>query len=412
MVVTTPVSYGGDEAELFRGEAPVPASHVRVAACAGLLSAGLFVASTGGAVAFADPDSSGSTAHAPQGARESNQDNSPAASVTDTLRQAVRDTAGALGAGRKPGRPQSAIAGSPTTGTGHARTPGRRNAGLPTAAATSIPNAATSIPNTPASIPNAPASVPNAAGSVPNAAGSISNTLSTSLDRLGATVTAVVAAVPVVGVPASDVIGGMQDVFTSVVGSVGDVTSSPPSLPALMGVGSRNPVDAAAGAHAVGHPSAAGAPVLVAPRVSQSSGVLLTLPIADGRGVPDATAGVAALGFSGQASLPRKVASPAGAFGSFLGQAFREIAAHLSLAALAAAALPGVGGLLIATAAGVRIGYRQAKANFVLRASNLARFTRQGPIGIVRSTSSIAVRVRPLRVTAPVPAEGVLGEVA
>ncbi len=115
-----------------------------------------------------------------------------------------------------------------------------------------------------------------------------------------------------------------------------------------------------------------------------------------------------------RAELPCRVRSQPqrAAFGSFLGQAFREIAAHLSLAALAAAALPGLGGLLILTAAGVRIGYRQAKANFVLRASNFARFTRQGPIGIVRSGSLIAVRPRPLRLMAPVPAEGLLGEVA
>jgi hypothetical protein len=179
-----------------------------------------------------------------------------------------------------------------------------------------------------------------------------------------------------------------------------------------MGVGSRNPVVAAAPADAVGQPSAAGAMVPAVPRLSQSPAIPLAVPVADGRGVPDATAGVVALDVSGRASLPGEVASSEGAFGSFLGQAFREIAAHLSLAALAAAALPGLGGLLILTAAGVRIGYRQAKANFVLRASNLARFTRQGPIGIVRSGSLIAVRARPLRLMAPVPAEGLLGEVA
>ena len=37
----------------------------------------------------------------------------------------------------------------------------------------------------------------------------------------------------------------------------------------------------------------------------------------------------------------------------------------ISLAALAALALPGAGGLTILTAAGVRVGYRQAKAGFV-----------------------------------------------
>ena len=351
-------------------------SRVRVAVGAGLLSTGLLIASTGGAVALADPDSSVSPAHAPQGGSQSSQGSSPAASVTDTLRKAVSDMAGALTAGRTPGQPPST---SPTTGTSHARTPGQRNAAAPTAAATPIPNAAASAP--------AGAPVPNPAAAVPNAVGAISHTLVTSLDSLSATVTDVVAAVPIVGAPASDVISGVQDLLTTVVGSVGDVTSPPPSLPALMGVGSRNPVDAAARAIAVEHPSVAAELMPVAPQVAPTPAVPVALSSAEVRGIPDATAGVAALDVSGRASLPGKVASPAGALGSFLGQALREIAAHLSLAALAAAALPGLGGLLILTAAGIRIGYRQAKANFVLRTNNLARFTAKA-----RSGSSVRGR--------------------
>ena len=176
-------------------------SRVRVAACAGLLSTGLLIASSGGAVALADPDSSVSPAHAPQGGPESNQGGSPAASVTDTLRKAVRDMAGALTAGRTPGQPPSTA--QPHDGPSHARTPGQRNATLPTAAATPIPNAAAAAPG------GRPGSDPAAA--VPNAVGAISHTLVTSLDSLSATVTAVVSAVPIVGAPASDVISGVQD---------------------------------------------------------------------------------------------------------------------------------------------------------------------------------------------------------
>ena len=395
------------------------ASHVRVAAGAGLLSAGLLIGTSGGAVALADPDSSGSTPHASQSARESNQGSRPAAKVADTLRKAVRDMAGALNAGRKPGQPPSAAASGPRSRVANARTPGRRTASLPTATATPAPSAAassptsaTTVPTSAASVPIATASVPNAAATVPDLTGSISTTLVTSIDRLGAMVTQVVAAVPIVGAPASDVIGGVQDLLTSVVGSVGEIPASPPSLPALMGVGSRTPVDVAAGVHAVGHPPAAGASAPVAPRLSQSPVIPLALSTADGRGVQEATAGVAALDVSGRASLPREAASTEGAFGSFLGRAFRQIAAHLSVAALAVAALPGLGGLLIVTAAGIRIGYRQAKANFTLRTNNLARFARQGPIGVVRSGSLIAVRARRLRVVAPVPAEGLLDQVA
>ena len=122
----------------------MPASHLRIAAGAALLSAGLLVASSGGAVALAEPDSTASTAQAPRGSRESNQDSRPAAKVTDTLRKTVQDIAGAVGANRKPARLPSATAASPTTSTGHARTSTRRSAVLPATADTSIPNAAAS----------------------------------------------------------------------------------------------------------------------------------------------------------------------------------------------------------------------------------------------------------------------------
>ena len=71
----------------------------------------------------------------------------------------------------------------------------------------------------------------------------------------------------------------------------------------------------------------------------------------------------------------------------------------LGLAALAALALPGAGGLVVLTAAGVRVGYRQAKAGFVLRTAGIARFARPGavPLGVVRS-GSVVVRPRALPV--------------
>ena len=73
----------------------------------------------------------------------------------------------------------------------------------------------------------------------------------------------------------------------------------------------------------------------------------------------------------------------------------------LSLAALARIALPGAGGLLTLTGAGVRIGYRQAKAGFVLRTAGIARFAGPGPLGVVRSGSLVVVRPRGLRVGRP-----------
>ena len=75
----------------------------------------------------------------------------------------------------------------------------------------------------------------------------------------------------------------------------------------------------------------------------------------------------------------------------------------LSLAALAALALPGVGGLVILTGAGVRVGYRQAKAGFVVRTAGVARFAGPGavPLGVVRSGSLVVVRPRALRAGGP-----------
>ena len=86
----------------------------------------------------------------------------------------------------------------------------------------------------------------------------------------------------------------------------------------------------------------------------------------------------------------------------------------ISLAALAALALPGAGGLTILTAAGVRVGYRQAKAGFAVRTAGIAGFARPGPLGVVRSGSLIVVRPRALRVVRPraLSAECLLDEVA
>ena len=71
---------------------------------------------------------------------------------------------------------------------------------------------------------------------------------------------------------------------------------------------------------------------------------------------------------------------------SLLWDAYSElpIPVAVSLSTLAAIALPGVGGLVIVTLAGVRIGYRQAKAGFAVRTAGIARFARVRPLGIVR----------------------------
>jgi len=84
---------------------------------------------------------------------------------------------------------------------------------------------------------------------------------------------------------------------------------------------------------------------------------------------------------------------------SFVPHSVSDIPRAASMWALAAVALSGLGGLVIVTLAGVRIGYRQAKAAVELRATGIARFAGAGPIGVVRSGSFVVVRPRGLRVT-------------
>jgi len=59
---------------------------------------------------------------------------------------------------------------------------------------------------------------------------------------------------------------------------------------------------------------------------------------------------------------------------------------------MVAAALPGLLGIVIPTAAGMHFGYRQAKAVRTLRKSGIAHLAASGPIGVVRSGTLIALR--------------------
>lgn len=78
------------------------------------------------------------------------------------------------------------------------------------------------------------------------------------------------------------------------------------------------------------------------------------------------------------AEPPGMVAAPsAPAAGSWLENAIEridDIAVPASLAVLAATALPGIGGILVLTAVGIRLGYRQARAGIAVRVSAVARF--------------------------------------
>jgi hypothetical protein len=94
-------------------------------------------------------------------------------------------------------------------------------------------------------------------------------------------------------------------------------------------------------------------------------------------------------------------AIPMGALRSFFPHGFSDLPRAASLWALTAVALPGFGGLVILTLAGVRLGYRQAKAGFALQTAGIARFAGPGPLGVVRSGSLVVVRPRGLHAAPP-----------
>ena len=85
---------------------------------------------------------------------------------------------------------------------------------------------------------------------------------------------------------------------------------------------------------------------------------------------------------------------PSDGVGAFLRDAFNEIVHSPPLMVLVIAALPGLAGLIFLTSVGMRLGYCQAKAGLVLRASGLARFAPTGPLGVVRSGSFIVLHQR------------------
>ena len=72
----------------------------------------------------------------------------------------------------------------------------------------------------------------------------------------------------------------------------------------------------------------------------------------------------------------------------------REALRNVTLTELALAALPGVAGLLFFFGTGIGLGHRQAKFGFALASSGAVRFAVRGPLGVVRSGSTVSVHSR------------------
>jgi hypothetical protein len=173
-------------------------------------------------------------------------------------------------------------------------------------------------------------------------------------------------------------------------------TALPTHVAPLLGTGATQPTDPSAVA---GAPASAGgdAVALLLEIIQHPSAPLGTTAAPT---PPPLTASpfdlTAALGHTRSASSNAGAAADAAGLQAFLesygGLVIVAAAVAASLAALVAAAFPGLAGLFLPTAAGARIGYRQAKARTAMRTSGTARFSAVGPIGIVRSGALVTLR--------------------
>jgi hypothetical protein len=408
-------------------------SRLRFGAGVCVLAAGLLMG--GGAVAVADPDSGGSP-NGDDGTNASVQGgtaSSPVGKITGTLPKTLQDVASTVGSGQQPSSVTSTVGSgqqpsSVTSTVGSGRQPGQQPSSVtstvgsdpqpgqqPSTGAKSpkkepggtgsgrvaaVPDPVAAVPNVVASVPNLVAPVTDVVAPVTDVVASVPNLVAPVTDVV-APVTDVVASVPNLVAPGSDAIGPVQDISTSVAGAV-PLTQPQSDLSAfLVSIAGVGPVgDGSGGIHGPGLSAAAGASV--------ASQLPLGPPLAGIPGVPlagnatgVATLDVNALGrasaLSGMAPLAPEGAIPMGVE-PFFQHVFSGLLLPASLWALANIALPGAAGLVILTAAGVRVGYRQAKAGFAVRAAGTARSASLGPLGVVRPGSLVVVRPRALRV--------------
>jgi len=303
-------------------------SHLRFAAGVCVLAAALLMGGAGGAVAVADPNSSGSAAHGDAGTTASGQQASTGAKGPKKAPGGTDSEDGTLGSARQP-RQQPSGAKGPKKAVPNVGAPAPTAAAPAPTAAAPAPNVA--APAATAAAPARPAAAPvtNVAAPAPTAAAPAPNVVAAETRKKGRTAVASTASpgrshVPVADRPAAIV--------------------TPPTHPQL-------PTEQ----HRPGSPES-----------SKKTGVA-TL----GRTTFGATTSL-----PGMAPPASNGAIPMGVR-SFLRHGLPDPPVAVWLAALAAVALPAVGVLVILTLAGVRVGYRQDKADFALRTAGIARFARR-----------------------------------
>jgi len=218
-----------------------------------------------------------------------------------------------------------------------------------------------------------------------------------------ASAAALLAAIPASDNPTADVIKSVQIMLTSMVDAITPLAQLPSDLAGLLGVPVvDNPQTLSVPAT---HPLPPVATLLVpqtgprAPAPVTPSAPLRVEPAVPA--APTPTDYVMTALSEPLAGTPAPVPNPP-VEPSLFQKGVTSLLVPVSLWALLTAALPGLGGLIIISAAGVRVGYRQAKAGLMMRTSAIARFA-PGPLGVVRSGTFISVR--PRRAQPPTTAE-------
>jgi hypothetical protein len=446
----------------------ISTTRLRLAAGICVLSAGLFIGSAGGAIAWADTDSTDSTASSAQsqGAEAPSSDTGaasapaervahpPRGSLQATVQSALRTLRNRQQQQKStdPKRSETELlianterdeegSGPTTVDPSPAVSESNALAADSTEVATDSAPPATHPLSPPATVPLSPsATVPlsPSATDPPSPSATVVGPLSPSatappsppatvvgpvnppqtylvgmanavaaVANVALTVPGVVASLPTSPTAAADVITLVQEMLTSVTNVVVQVLQVPSDLASLL-LG-MTPVTAAATVGG-GVGAAASAPLLATP-ASQWLDVSSTF-LFGGAPLPDNIAPLATVGAIATTGLPHElpvsgIASPAQnvveqtGLGSFLEHTVSALLVPASLSALAAVALPGVGGLLIVCLVGMRFGYRQAKALLEVRRAGIACFAGPGPLGVVRSGSLIALRPRASRVVRP-----------
>ncbi len=368
--------------------------------CAGLMMG------TGTAVSAAEPDTGGPGQSQSSGAGPGPQHRSkaapgenPAIRAAEILRKTISDVTSVFGSGRLPGQqppktPEPAKVDTPVTASSE-----NNDAGVASAASADTPSEGTSDTVSP----------------TPSITTPVTNTDPPAVDPATPVVTEAVppvvdpAPVPAAPLPAPvplpvpvaiswptnpviDVISSVQYMVTSVVYTLTPIAND---LSSLLGVAQWSPA-----VNTIRSDGPAPVPGTAVP-LSAASSVLSPLPEIPAEALAGlrmsneteiATVGTAATTRAGELEtapvepLPSIAAIPM-SVKEFFGNAVREVLRSPSLSALAALALPGVLGLFVITGAGIRFGYRQAKAALSLPASGLARFAPPQPLRLVRSRS-------------------------